>query len=194
MGRYHHGDLETALIEAGLVLISEKGPEAFTLREVARRVGVSHTAAYRHFKDKSALLAAIAERGFQALTEAVAMAAEASDDPVEAFSRTGAAYVGFALANPAAFRVMFRKWDAPPPSLEAAGTASFEQLLATILQARGAGVLVDEPPYELALAAWSGVHGLARLLVDEALPPALTAHPIDLERVGALLVRGLLVR
>jgi len=100
---YHHGALRPALIAAARALLDEGGPAAVGLREAARRVGVSPTATYRHFKDKDALLAALAVEGFREFGAALA----ASERAPEPLSAMGAAYIDFALAKPGMFRLMF---------------------------------------------------------------------------------------
>ena len=104
---YHHGNLKQALLEASLDLIRKAGPGAFTLREVARRAGVSHNAPYRHFRDKEELLAALAAEGFDRLTAAMTKAAESASGALERFRSSGRGYVEFALRYPQHFAVMF---------------------------------------------------------------------------------------
>lgn len=160
---YHHGDLRKALVAHGLRLIETRDAATLSLREVARAAGVSATAVYRHFPDKRALMAALAEEGLARLYEAQAAAAAA--EPDNALEATGRAYVRFALASPALFRVTFAWPDLPPTGLsdDAAG-----QLLH-----RNALVLCggDEAAAQLmALRAWSITHGLAMLMLDGRLP------------------------
>lgn len=116
-GQYHHGDLRRALLEAALALVSSKGAEGFSLREAAREVGVSPAAAYRHFEDKKALLAALAHDGMgrlaTAMEKAVAAAPGVPGSPARAAAELGAvghAYVEFAVRNPSHFQVMFGPW------------------------------------------------------------------------------------
>src|SRR5919106_3089193 len=105
--RYHHGDLSRALLEATLRTIQRDGVEAVTLRGVGRDVGVSRTALYRHFADKSALLRAVAREGFRMLRLALVDAWERGGKGRAGFEAMGRAYVGFAVANPSHYRVMF---------------------------------------------------------------------------------------
>src|SRR5688500_16337258 len=104
---YHHGNLRRALLDQALATISADGVEAVTLREIGARVGVSRTALYRHFADKRALLTAVATEGFRTLRQQLVAAWEAGGRGDEAFRSMGVAYVRFALANPAHYRVMF---------------------------------------------------------------------------------------
>lgn len=106
--RYHHGDLRRALIETSLALIEKDGVGALTLREVARRLGVSHAAPKHHFADKAALLAALAAQGFSQLADAMILAAEqAGDEPMRRLNATGVTYVVCAVRQPQKFRLMF---------------------------------------------------------------------------------------
>jgi len=107
---YHHGNLREALLGAAIRLIAEVGPTAFTLREVARRAGVSHNAPYRHFRDRDDLMAAVAAQGFRELTRAMIEAAAPKSDPLDRLKHAGLGYVTFALRRAEHFTVMF---DAP---------------------------------------------------------------------------------
>jgi len=135
-GRYHHGDLRRALLDAALAVLTEADSRALTLREVARRAGVTHAAPYRHFTDKEALLAAVAEEGFHTLSEAMREAmGRAGDDPVERLEALGVGYVRFALAHPAHFEVMFGpelSWDREVCTLQSAADATFALLLQSV--------------------------------------------------------------
>jgi AcrR family transcriptional regulator len=155
---YHHGDLRRALIEAGLALLAEQGPEQLSLRAVARRVGVSAMAPYRHFEDREALLAALAEQGFARLADSMRDAL--APGPPDRLVALGEAYVRFALAHPALFRLMFAA--AIPAGrqegLRQAGAAAF-----AALQAETAG---RPDRFRSPMAPWCLVHGLAMLLLD----------------------------
>jgi AcrR family transcriptional regulator len=107
---YHHGNLREALLKGAVRVIAELGPAAFTLREVARRAGVSHNAPYRHFRDKDALLAAVAAQGFRELTRAMREAGDCQSNALDKLKQSGMAYVAFAVRRPEHFTVMF---DAP---------------------------------------------------------------------------------
>lgn len=167
---YHHGDLRRALLQGALELLAEGGPEHLTLRGAARRAGVSVAAPYRHFADKQAMLAAVAEEGFLAMTRACHEAMEAAkDDPVERFWQHGRAYVRFAIDHPAHYRVMFGP-EIPDKraheGLHRAARASYDALRATLRACVDAG-LFAAPEIELrAMRAWALVHGLASLYID----------------------------
>lgn len=185
--RYHHGDLRRALLDAAAAIVEEKGSAGASLREVARRAGVSHAAPYRHFASKEALLASIAEEGFHQLREALATAAD-EKPPLEALRDAGIAYVAFAVSHPGYFRVMFSPEAGAPcdyPSLVEASEGAFGVLVATIQRCIEAGAVRREPAGDLALVAWSCVHGLATLILDgmvveagapEALAGLVTSH------------------
>jgi AcrR family transcriptional regulator len=169
---YHHGNLKTALLNASLALISELGPQAFTLREVARRAGVSHNAPYRHFRDKDELLAAVALQGFVRLTAAMKRSAARGATAGERFRLCGRGYVSFALRWPQHFQVMFdlpSSQDKYPEHANAADEA-FATLLTFIAECQEAGVLPAGDSESLALLAWSMVHGIAKLAVSSHLP------------------------
>jgi AcrR family transcriptional regulator len=196
---YHHGDLRDTLVEAGLALLEAEGIEALSLRELARRVGVSHAAPSHHFPDKRALLAALAAHGFATLAEQMDRAtSRAGDDPVRRLTAAGVAYVRFALAHPRLFRLMFGSdFDERDhfPDLAAAGDVAFAVLLdaaEAALQSRG-----DHDPDHLVLtvaACWSSVHGLATLAMDGRLRFAAARFPsVDVltRRVTDLLARAL---
>jgi AcrR family transcriptional regulator len=164
---YHHGHLRPALIAAARALLDEGGASAVGLREAARRVGVSPTATYRHFRDKDALLAAVAAEGFREFGAALAEAGRES----EPLSAMGAAYVDFALARPGMFRLMFSPLTAKRelyPELKDAADEAFAQLRRGVRSQapEGDGEGVDAA----AIAAWSLVHGLSRLILDGVLP------------------------
>lgn len=164
---YHHGNLREALIEAALNLIREKGPAGFTFAEAARAAGVSPAAPYRHFRDRDALLADVAKRGFEAFTEATTRAWDGGrPTPREAFNRLGAAYLAFAEREPAFFSAMFESGLplSDYPELRAEGDRAFavlreacEALIATLPKDR------RPPPMMMALHIWSLSHGIAAL-------------------------------
>jgi len=176
---YHHGDLRAALIRAGLAILAEEGMQALTLRAVARRAGVSHNAPYRHFADKEALLAAIAEEGFVELAARVEEArSHAPASPRAQLEDSGWAYVQFALAHPDHLRVMFGVPFTDPqayPGLLAAGARAFRVLVEIIEAGQQAGEFIAGEPRQIAFAAWGMVHGLALLLANQQVPRDLRA-------------------
>lgn len=160
--RYHHGDLRRSLIAGGLVLLEEKGAAALGLREIARLVGVSAAAPYRHFADRKALLEAVAAEGFRSFTAAMSKAAEGLDES-DQLAAMAFSYVRFALDQPALFRLMFSS-DLHPyrdPDLREQAEAAY----ATIAVA--AAREDKSAPGEMAVTCWSFVHGLSMLVLEE---------------------------
>lgn len=172
---YHHGDLRRALVDDAIALIAESGADALSLRLLARRLGVSHAAPYRHFPDKEALLAAVAVDGFHALAARL----ERVGPGPGWVAGAAEAYVRFALEQPAHFKVMF----SVPLSREAhaelgrAGRAAFDALVLGIAREQGEGRARSGDAVSIAIAAWSTAHGLAALLVGGALPAARFGAP-----------------
>ena len=164
---YHHGNLREALIDAALELISEKGAAGFTFADAARGAGVSPAAPYRHFRDRDALMAVIAKRGFEVLAEGLSAAAkDGSPNPVAAVERIGQAYIDFARREPALFSAMFESGLAPSeaPDVKAAEDRAFNVLLETC-QAISNRVNTAQrpPPMMMALHLFSVAHGIAAL-------------------------------
>jgi len=170
---YHHGDLARALVTAAVELIARRGPEAFTLREAAAAVGVTHGAAYRHFEDKQALLAAVAEEGYRGLAQRLAKAALVPEnDPRQRIRVHAAAYVEFALERPAHYRVMWGprlNEDGRFPTLEAAIADAFSRLTAEIERGQKAGAFRDAPTRDLAIGVWIAAHGYVELVLRRRL-------------------------
>jgi AcrR family transcriptional regulator len=153
---YHHGDLREALLKAAVELVEELGPDGFTLREAARKVGVTHTAPYRHFADRDALLVAAMAR-LAGLTE-----------PRQRLQALGIAYVEYAVAHPSHFRVMHGGIaDAcSDPAFVQAKAATFGLLLEIVGACEAAGLIPAGSVPRYALSAWATVHGLAELLIS----------------------------
>lgn len=176
---YHHGDLRRALVAAALQLIEKQEFSTIGLREVARAAQVSPGAPYRHFRNREALLAAVAAEGFEMLAQAFQTAADASGGEAKAM---GLAYLDFALANRNLFRLMFngeiRKDD--HPDLRAAADRAIGPL-------RGAMGGDATNAREAAVGAWALVHGLASLLVDDQLSDDLTAPQARQRLAGIIL-------
>ncbi|WP_223646326.1 TetR/AcrR family transcriptional regulator [Corallococcus sp. EGB] len=197
--RYHHGDLRQALVDAAVGLIAEEGFSALTLREVARRAGVTHAAPYRHFADKEALLEAVAHEGFRAMAREMRERMAPHASPLERLHEAGVAYVLFAVRHPPHFRVMFgphfTRPRSPPQMVEGEADA-FRLLVDTIEAGQAAGLLRAGESRPLTLTAWSLVHGLASLFVDRQLDESLRGVEAAeaLARVQTrLLVEGLKV-
>jgi AcrR family transcriptional regulator len=190
-GHHHHGALRRALLDAvaELVLEGGGGPEAVSLRECARRAGVSHSAAAPHFGDKRGLLTAFAAEGSERLRAAMEaeVAAEPDPSPAARLAATGRGYLAFAAANPGHFRIMFRAdlLDADDAALRVAREASFAPLLRA-MRALHPGAPDAALRDRLALA-WSAVHGLATLRAEGA-GAGLLADPEVPEGLLALVV------
>jgi AcrR family transcriptional regulator len=168
---YHHGDLRRALIDTALAMVTEEGAWNFTLREVARRTGVSHMAPYNHFEDKTALLAEVAVLGFEALRQSLEAAArEQPRSARQALAGIAAAYVRFGVEQPAHFRLMFGAEladKARQTTLQAASDATFAVLTGALERGQASGQIRRGTVRDQALAAWSMVHGLTILLIDQ---------------------------
>lgn len=167
---YHHGDLRRALLDQALALAEERGPGALTLREAARRAGVTEAAPYRHFRSKEALVVALAEEGFDALLQRVRRALlRAPGSSAARLSALGVAYLRFALERPAHFRVMFGRDLAKSHGFRGVGglaQACFDVLMGEVSRAQRSGDVAGRDPRPAALALWSALHGLASLQAD----------------------------
>jgi AcrR family transcriptional regulator len=163
---YHHGDLRAALVDAAMRLIEAQDAEALSLREVARSVGVSAAAVYRHFPDKSALLTALAHEGLERLGAAQRAVSQGAGHGMDGFRAGGRAYVRFALAHPALFRLIMTHTPMVDHFADGAQASSPMRFLReTVASLAPTGT----PPAMLrvaALRAWSKVHGLSMLLLD----------------------------
>jgi AcrR family transcriptional regulator len=172
---YHHGQLRPALIAEARALLDAGGPSAVSLREAARRAGVSATATYRHFADKEALLAAVAAEGFHQFAEALAAPMREGKD----FSAMGRAYVEFALKHEGLFRLMFSpliRERERHPELAAATALAYEALHSGVAGEWDGG---EQEIGAIAVSLWSLVHGFSHLLLDGVLPIELAPELID---------------
>ena len=195
---YHHGDLRRALIQAALRQVSAKGPHAFTLRQSARMAGVTHAAAYRHFPDRAALLAAVAEQGFRMLRASILRGRPRSSNPLKRFQQTGIAYVRFAVRHPEYFRAMFSSEaeGARSASLQKAKDEAFGLVVAGVESCVARGEVRQGATREIALTAWVAMHGLAALLVDRSprLPRTRASQENLARRVTEVLFEGMSTR
>lgn len=188
---YHHGNLREALIKAALDLISAKGPAGFTFAEAARAAGVSPAAPYRHYRDRDALIADVARRGYELFEEALLKAWNAGKpDPHTAFNALGRAYLAFAKREPAYFAAMFESGLAFTafPELKDAGDRAFSvlrdacaALIETIPAAKRPPVMM------MALHIWSLSHGIASLFArGDGARRSIPMAPEDLLEAGVL--------
>jgi AcrR family transcriptional regulator len=179
--RYHHGDLKNALIRAGSQILVEEGIAALSLRKVAGRAGVSHSAPYAHFPDKQALVAAISTEGFRQLYERLKGAVDANrSDPSGMLVEVAHAYLTFALDSPAFFKVMFSgilEQEKAYPDFVAMSTKNFQLLVELVAQGQAAGVLPVGPPERMAISIWSTVHGFTALMIDRQIPRSIRETP-----------------
>lgn len=163
---YHHGDLRAALVAAGMALLATRTADDLSLREVARQVGVSATAVYRHFPDKAALMGALAGEGLRMLGKAQHAAFDAAGGGVAGFSATGAAYVRFAITHTALFRLIF----ASVPRGELMELAEEPDDAMRFLMENAATLAPPGTPSRIfALQSWGVAHGLAMLIIDQQL-------------------------
>ena len=174
-GRRGAPDLRSELLRTSRQLLDESGPSALSMREVARRAGCTHQAPYHYFANREAILAALVHEGFDELADRLASAHEGleSKDLRAILTASGNAYVEFALRHPGVFRVMFRPDVCDPERfpevVQAGGRARGE--LARLVKV----VLGDDAPLEVEVLFWSGVHGLASLLLDGPLAGEFTS-------------------
>ena len=184
---YHHGDLPAALLGAVEDAVNDVGVSGVSLRDVARRAGVSHSAPAHHFDSKAGLLTAFATAGYHLLAESVINEIVASDPPDAAaeLAAIGRGYVRFAIAHPAHFDVMFRLDALDPDNAEftAASEAAYGLLVANIERCRTAGRLHGRSPELVVVGAWSLVHGMSALWISGRLRERITER--DPERLAA---------
>ena len=167
--RYHHGDLSRALLAEALRTIQKNGVAALTMRALATTLGVSRTALYRHFADKSALLAAVATEGFRTLRLQTREAWEAQGGGRKGFEAMGEAYVRFAVEHPSHYRVMFGGYvrnASPDSELAREGAGAFQVLVDALVAQQGQGLVRRDNPLALAQYIWANVHGIAMLAID----------------------------
>jgi AcrR family transcriptional regulator len=183
---YHHGDLRQATIDEAVRVISEEGPGALSLRDLARRLGVSHAAPTHHFGDKAGLLTAVAAEGYRLLAEELRRAYERTGD----FLEVGVAYVRFATRNRAHFEVMFRPelYRDDDPELTQARKESASTLYGPVSERPIAGD--ERQVVEAGVAAWSLVHGLSTLYLNGNLPAKLGKDPERIARSVAAYLFG----
>ncbi len=191
---YHHGDLRAALLAEAAVMIDEGGTLSVTMRAIGRRLGVSRSAPYRHFADKSALLVAVAAAGFDRLRDRLeAVGAGAPGAGVERLRQVGEEYVRFALENPGHYRLMYGKEAVTRedrPELREAANALFDELVGVFQTHQRSGTIKRHDPHLQAYVAWGAVHGLASLVIEGQI---LTAVDIDvlIRQTASTLVDGM---
>jgi len=167
---YHHGDLKNALIQAGVEILAREGVNGLSLRKVAQRAGVSHSAPYAHFKDRQSLIAAISTEGFKQLyNELDAVIAQYAHDPKQQLVEGAWAYVQFAMDNTDTFKIMFSgvlEKEKEYPSFIEISRKTFERVVDIVRACQEAGVLRPAPPEIMAVSVWGQVHGIISLLLE----------------------------
>lgn len=179
---YHHGDLQREILCAAREMLEEKNLACLSLRAVAKKVGVSHAAPYRHFKDKESLLAGIATIGFMELSAQISAAVELHPgDPAAQLQEAGHRYVQLVQANPQCVQLMFGgilPCDDTYPELRAAGDLAFDGLKNIIEAGQSSGAFKQDDIELSALTAWSCIHGLAVLFINGNLD-IVVSTPLD---------------
>ncbi|MFF7183655.1 TetR/AcrR family transcriptional regulator [Streptomyces sp. NPDC008222] len=189
--RYHHGDLRAALLTRAEETLREKGPAALSLRELARDLGVSHAAPSRHFKDKQALLDALALVGFDRLAGSMTTALQETGRSFAERLRAGArAYVDFATANAELLDLMYSIKHTPEASeeLSAAAQRWTEEMTGLIVDAQRRGEVREGSPERVGIGVFSTLHGYATLAASDSLPPDVCTQ--DLDELVAYILRG----
>ena len=168
-GAYHHGDLRQALVSAALKALEREGMDQLSLRALARSLGVSPRAPYRHFSTKEQLLAAVAVEGFHMSAAFTSARLEAAGNPLARLRVAVEAYVLFATQHPAAFRVMYAPYAAVEESaseLVRARSEGHTEMMRLIGAAQASGHVRSGDPMQIGLTLWSTMHGLAVLLIE----------------------------
>jgi AcrR family transcriptional regulator len=168
--KYHHGDLENALIRAGVEILSKEGVGGLSLRKVAKRAGVSHSAPYAHFKDKQSLIAAISTEGFKQLYAELDAAVSAwAGNPKQQLVEGAWAYVQFAMNNMDTFKIMFSgilEKEKDYPAFVEISRKTFERVVDIVRACQNAGVLRPAPPELMAVSVWGQIHGVISLALE----------------------------
>jgi len=176
---YHHGDLKNALIKAGIEILSKEGIDALSLRKVAKRAGVSHTAPYAHFVDKQALIAAIAAEGYKKLYEKLFAAQTSQKDSLARLMAAAHAYLQFALDQPDHFRITFSgvvEAEQNYPDYVEQSKRCFALVVTVIEECQARGLFARGDTKLVAVSTWSFIHGFVHLLLANQLPSALTSQ------------------
>jgi AcrR family transcriptional regulator len=186
--KYHHGDLKNALISAGIEILAEDGENGLSLRKVAGRAGVSHSAPYAHFADKQALIAAISTEGYRRLYEKlIAVTQTYPGDPLCQLVETAWVYTRFAMDDTAHFKITFSgiiEKEKDYPEFVEMSKRSFSVVEAIVKTCQEAGVLEAGPTDAVAVSVWSMVHGFVSLLLENQISHTVTER---------MTVRGLLI-
>ena len=189
---YHHKDLRNALVEEALALLAESGAAGVTLRELARRLGVTHTAPYAHYADKKALLLDVADVGFGRLADTLAAARQTEREAVRALGAMSLAYIAFARDNPHLYRLMFADPEIandPECEMSAEGDRALQTLVDAIADV---GPPAGTDVRELAIGMWSLAHGVSMLEIDRRIAGKTMKSAEDvISLMNGLLIRAL---
>ena len=195
---YHHGDLHREILCAARDLLEENNIASLSLRAVAKKVGVSHTAPYRHFKDKESLLAGIAGEGFKEMTTQLTEAVNLHPgDPSAQLQAAGHRYVKLVAENPQCVQLMFGgilPCDDTYPETRESGDMAFDALKMIIKEGQALGVFKKGDVELMALTTWSGIHGLSLLLISGSIDETAST-PVDVRSlttaITTLMLEGL---
>lgn len=167
---YHHGDLKNALIKAGVEILAKEGIGKLSLRKVAQKAGVSHTAPYSHFSDKQSLIAAISTEGFQRLSKALDSAIKSNaNNPKKQLIESAQVYVKFAVGNKDIFKIMFSsalEKEKDYPAFVEISQKTFHQVVEIVEACQEAGVIKSGDADVLAVIIWGQVHGIIALAIE----------------------------
>lgn len=176
---YHHGDLRNALLNISIRLLKEKGPKSISLRAIAKMAGVSHAAPYRHFKDKMDVLVAIAQKGFEHLSDELSTVCHYFKSPTQQLEEVAIVYVKNAVYNPEFHHLMFGGIIPPgcwSQEMKAASEKTYQSLVQIVKNGQAHGLYSEIPTMQLTLMLWSSIHGLAGLLANGYLAEVLTSE------------------
>ena len=190
--QYHHGDVPSALMQAALLRIKNEGVDKLSLRALARDIGVSQTAPYRHFKDKNHLLVMLACKGFLELARRKPRLYE-TRDLFHSLVEAGMEYVYFAKEHPEQYKLMFGSKienRSEHPQLMEAGGAAFQVIVDYTLQGVETGVFIENDPEILAKACWTTVHGIASLAIDDFFDELPGEFDVFIREQLTLCIRG----
>lgn len=181
---YHHGDLKNALIKAGVEILSKEGIEGLSLRKVAQRAGVSHSAPYSHFPDKQSLIAAISTEGFHQLyKELDAVISAHPKNAKQQLQESAAAYLQFALHHTDTFKIMFSgvlEKEKEYPAFVEISHMTFQRVVDVVKACQEAGLLHSTATELMAVSVWGQVHGIISLALEGQIShTVLDRHPIE---------------
>jgi AcrR family transcriptional regulator len=190
---YHHGDLKAALVESATAILRKEGIGGLTLRAVARKAGVSQAAPYRHFTDRRALMAAVAEQGFARMQQAMMQAMSGAGGRL-GLKGVALAYVRFARDNPAEYRLMFGPEMAITddlPELRETGRGVLGFVAAGMAQLQQAGLIGPGDPSLMAAATWATLHGLSILILDRQTEGVAPDVDVLVEEAARIMMFGM---